>query len=153
MENNENEFQNNPDSGSDNGFTQGSDPFGKVEENGYTQIPNSSYNMNGQPMGNPYGQSQPQQEGSQGLAIAGMVLGIISLVCCCSGYIALVIGIVGFVLSLVVLIQKKPGKGMAIAGIICSAIAVVLLVVLMAIGNSVDPNELQKMLQEIQNAQ
>lgn len=167
MENNENEVQNNPDSGNENGYTgtdsygnanengfSGADPFGNVNGNGYTQAPNNNYTMNGQPMGSPYGQPpQPEQKESQALAIAGMVLGIISLVCCCSGYIALVIGIVGFILSLIVLLQKKPGKGMAIAGIICSAIAVIMIVVLTAIGNSVDTNELQKMLEELQEVQ
>ena len=152
MENNENEIQNNSNAGNDNGFTQGSDPFANVNNNGYTQAPNNGYNMIGQPMGNPYGQP-PQEQGGQGMAIAGMVLGIISLVCCCSGYFALVIGIVGFVLSLVVLVQKKPGKGMAIAGIICASIAVITILALMMIGRSVSTDELQRMLQEIQNAQ
>lgn len=137
MDNNENEFQQNSVSN---------------EDNGYTQAPNSNYTMNGQPMGNPYGQQPQQEQGGQALAIAGMVLGIISLVCCCTGYIALVIGIVGFVLSLISLIQKKPGKGMAIAGIICSAIAIVMLVVLMAIGSSISPEELQDMMNEIENS-
>lgn len=135
MENNENEFENNSFSSN---------------EGGYTQAP-SNYNMNGQPMGNPYGQPQPQ--GSQGFAIAGMVLGIISLVCCCSGYIALVAGVVGLILSIISLVQKRPGKGMAIAGIICSAIAIVLIVVLTAIGNSITPDELQKMLNELESMQ
>jgi hypothetical protein len=152
MENNENEIQNNSNAGNDNGFTQGSDPFANVNNNGYTQAPNNGYNMNGQPMGNPYGQP-PQEQGGQGMAIAGMVLGIISLVCCCSGYFALVIGIVGFVLSLIVLVQKKPGKGMAIAGIICASIAVITILALLMIGRSVSTDELQRMLQEIQNAQ
>lgn len=136
MENNENEFQQNSVSN---------------DENGYTKAPSNDYSMNGQSMGNPYGQQPPQGQGSQALAIAGMVLGIISLVCCCTGYIALVIGIVGFVLSLISLIQKKPGKGMAIAGIICSAISIILLVVLVAIGNSISPEELQQMMKEIEN--
>ncbi len=160
MENNENEFQNNQDSGSGNGYTQDSDPFANVNNNGYTQAPNSGYSMNGQPAGNPYGQpagnpygQPPSQQEGQGMAIAGMILGIISLVCCCSGYIALVIGIVGFVLSLVVLLQKKPGKGMAIAGIVCSAVAVISIVSLMMIGRSVSTEELQRMLREIENAQ
>lgn len=135
MENNENEFEKSPYSGN---------------EGGYTQAPNS-YDMNGQPLGNPYGQPQPQ--GNAGFAIAGMVLGIISLVCCCSGYIALVLGIVGLILSIVSLVQKRPGKGMAIAGIICSAIAIVLIVVLTAIGNSITPEEVQNMLKELEEMQ
>ena len=139
MENNENGFENNPYSGDDGG---------------YTQAP-SGYNMNGQPGqpmgGNPYG--QPPQQGSQGFAIAGMVLGILSLVCCCSGYIALVLGVVGMVLSIVSLVQKRPGKGMAIAGIVCSAVAIVLIIVLTSIGNSITPEELQNMLKEIEDMQ
>lgn len=150
MENNENDIQNG--SNTDGGYKPESDPFANAGNNGFTQAPNGGYNMNGQPMGNPYPQNQPPQEG-QGMAIAGMVLGIISLVCCCSGYIALVIGIVGFVLSLIVLLQKKPGKGMAIAGIICSAVAVISIVVLMMIGRSVNTAELQRMLQELENMQ
>lgn len=135
MENNENEFEKSSFSGN---------------EEGYTQAPNN-YSMNGQPMGNPYGQPQPQ--GSQGFAIAGMVLGIISLVCCCSGYIALAAGVVGLVLSIVSLVQKRPGKGMAITGIVCSAIAIVLIVVLTAVGNSITPEELQRMLEELESMQ
>jgi len=140
MENNENGFESNSYSGDDGG---------------YTKAP-GGYNLNGQPGqpmgGNPYGPPpQPPQQGSQGFAIAGMVLGIISLVCCCSGYIALVLGVVGMVLSIISLVQKRPGKGMAIAGIVCSAIAIVLIVVLTAIGNSITPEELQEMMKEIEN--
>lgn len=135
MENNENEFQQNSVSN---------------DANGYTQAPN---NMNGQPMENPYGEQEPEKKGGQGLAIAGMVLGIISLVCCCFGYIALVIAIVGFVLSLISLIQKKPGKGMAIAGIVCSVISIVFLVICMAVGNSISPSEYQEILKQLEEMQ
>ena len=136
MENNENGFDKNSFSSDDGG---------------YTQAPNN-YNMNGQPMGNPYG--QPEQ-GNQGFAIAGMVLGIVSLVCCCSGYFALVLGIIGFILSLVSLIQKKPGKGMAITGIVCSSIAFILIIVLTVIGNSValNPTELDELMDRLESLQ
>ena len=99
--------------------------------------------------GNPYGQPQPGQGGGQGLAIASLVLGILSLVCCCTVYPSLIMGIVSFVLSLVVLIQKKPGKGMAIAGLICSGIAIVFLIIILIFSFSVDEYQLQRFQQEI----
>jgi hypothetical protein len=166
MENNENEFQQGSVPNEQDGYTQAPNDYSM---NGQGQPTGNPYGQQGQPAGNPYGQGQPvgnpygqgqpmgspygqvpQEQGGQGLAIAGMVLGIISLVCCCTGYIALVLGIVGFILSLVSLIQKKPGKGMAIAGIICSAISVVMLVILLAIGNSISADEMQQILRELE---
>jgi hypothetical protein len=76
-------------------------------------------------------QSQmPAQEG-KGLAIASMVLGIVSLVlCCCFYYLAVPSSIVGLVLGIVSIKKGKPGKNMAIAGIIMSGIAVVFAIIL-----------------------
>ena len=70
------------------------------------------------------GPIQPKQ--GNGLAIAGMVLGIVGLVGLCIWYIGLPCAIVGLILS--ILARKKSkvtgtGGGMAMAGIICSVIA------------------------------
>lgn len=64
----------------------------------------------------------PEPEEGPGFAIAGMVCGILSILCCCVWYLGLVLSIVGLVLSIIALRQHKPGRGMAIAGIVCSAI-------------------------------
>ena len=80
------------------------------------------------------------QTGS-GLAITGMVLGIVSLVfifllACCSplvgGLVAMPFAIAGLIVSI---IGKKKGQsnGMCIAGIICSAVSLVIGVVLIII--------------------
>lgn len=66
----------------------------------------------------------PPKQQSSGLAVASLVLGIISLVLVCFGLGFL--GIIGFLLGLISLICKKPGHGMAIAGIITSVIAFLL---------------------------
>ena len=71
---------------------------------------------------NGYEHYVPEPEDGPGFAIAGMICGILSLLCCCVWYIGLVLGIVGMVLSIISIRQHKPGKGMAIAGIVCSAI-------------------------------
>ena len=164
MENNENGFQNEAGTGSDNGNTQPNDPFASVENGGFTQsgAPNNNgwtqasggYTMNGQPV---YNQPpQPPQQGGQGMAIAGMVLGIISLVCCCMGWIAAIMAVVSLVLSIITLVQHKPGKGMAICGIVCSAISLILVIILYVIAGSITPSDLQDLqrtLEELENMQ
>lgn len=175
MENNENELEQNASTNTEDGFTKAPENAtagGQTQQNGYEQAPQNGYEQApqnagayGQPTQNPYGQpngaayqqqnvynAQPVEKESQGMAIAGMVLGILSLVCCCTGYVALVAGIVGFVLSLIALIQKKPGKGMAIAGIVCASVSIIMLVVMIIIGNSISPSDWEYILQQMQEA-
>ncbi len=78
----------------------------------------------------------PQQKEPMGFAIAGMVLGIVSIVCCCSPFVGGVTGVLGLIFSIMVLVQKKPGKGMAIAGAICAAIGLILVVSMLVANNS-----------------
>ncbi len=119
------------------------------DSGGYTKAPDSS--MGGQPIGGyPYGPPvPPQPQESPAFAVAGMVCGIISLVCCCTGYLALIVGIGGLVLSIVSLVQKKPGKEMAIVGIVCSSIAIVMLIFLIVLASTIPVEDLQEMQEMI----
>lgn len=83
----------------------------------------------------------------QGLAIASLVLGICGIVLCfCSGFISGGLGIVGLPLGIVALRritkgEADPGaKGLAIAGVACSGVALALgavgIVLLVAIAGS-----------------
>jgi hypothetical protein len=69
-----------------------------------------------------------------GLAIAGMVVGISSLVLFFLAWIATIIAIVGLVLSLVGLNKSKQlgglGRGMAVAGVVTSSIGIVASIVI-----------------------
>jgi Domain of unknown function (DUF4190) len=69
---------------------------------------------------------QPAQ-GPNGLAIASMVTGIVSLVLFCCTVLSVPTGITGVVLGVVSLNQisrsGQPNKGMAVAGIACGAAA------------------------------
>ncbi|MDO5124811.1 MAG: DUF4190 domain-containing protein [Ruminococcus sp.] len=66
--------------------------------------------------------SEPQKP--KGFAIASMILGICSLVFgCCLWYIGLPCAIVGVCLGGISLKKKKGGKGMAIAGLVTSIVA------------------------------
>lgn len=68
-----------------------------------------------------------------GLAIAGMVIGIVSLLIsfCGGGFL----GIVGLILSIVA-ITKGKSKGMSIAGIATSSIAIVISILVLMLGGS-----------------
>jgi hypothetical protein len=59
----------------------------------------------------------------KGLAIASLVCGIASLVCCC---LNIPIAIGGLITGIVVLTKKKNGRGMAIAGVVLSAVALLI---------------------------
>ena len=70
------------------------------------------------------------------MAVASMVLGIVSLVLFCVWYISIPCAIIGLVLGFVAKGKANRGEGggggMAIAGIVCSIIAIVLVVLLIA---------------------
>lgn len=61
-----------------------------------------------------------------------MVLGIVALVfSCCIPVLPALLALIGIVLAGVSLSGQKPGKGMAIAGLVCSIIALVPAVMLL----------------------
>jgi hypothetical protein len=127
------------------------DPYSTPPTSGspYSPAPPSPY-------ATPYGGYQPVAAGggTNGLAIASLVLGIVGLAtCCCYGLGALP-GLVGAILGHIGLKQIKErgqqGRGMAIAGIATGWAAVALTaigVVLLIVGVISDPN----FMNEIQN--
>ena len=80
----------------------------------------------------------PAARSTNGFAIAGMVLGILSIMAtypCCG----IPFNILGLIFSWVALTQIKTnpqqdGKGMAIAGLICSILSFILIGILLALG-------------------
>lgn len=71
---------------------------------------------------------QPSKHETNGLGIAGMVIGIIALVLSICGGIGGFLGIIGLVLSFVAVCLKNKPKGAAIAGLVCNLISVLILV-------------------------
>ena len=63
-----------------------------------------------------------------GFAITALVLGILSVICCCFG-LGWVTAIPGIIFGVIAIAKKHDGKGCSIAGIICSAIAIVAAIV------------------------
>jgi hypothetical protein len=76
----------------------------------------------------PQGQGQaPQQEGN-GMAVAGMVLGIISLVFCWFPFLNWILALLGIIFGALGIGKGNrvgKGKGMAIAGLACGVVAAI----------------------------
>jgi DNA-directed RNA polymerase subunit RPC12/RpoP len=74
----------------------------------------------------------PANNGKADLSIAGFVCSLVGFLCCCGG----IVSIVGLVLSIIGLVNINNGsvpngkKGLAIAGIVIGAVAIILSIVL-----------------------
>ncbi len=74
---------------------------------------------------------------SIGLAVASMVLGIVALVSsCCFYYISLPCSVIGLIMAAVSLNGKRGGKGMAIAGLVTSIIALIPAIITLVMGGA-----------------
>ena len=115
--------------------------FGQNMNQGYN---GQQYQNNGYPNQNQgYGAPQPSNmDGrSTGFAIASMILGIVAiLMMCCvpSFWLKTIVAVLGLVFGIISLQNKNnAGRGMAIAGIICSGIAMVVYVIGLVFGTLV----------------
>jgi hypothetical protein len=100
--------------------TSAGSPYDDRAAHGYTAPP--SYQRANQPMSaNTIGARVPGE--SKVLASVSLVCGITSLVCCCLTFLT---AIVGLVTGIIVLTKKKGGRGFAIAGVVLSAVSLVL---------------------------
>ena len=107
--------------------------YGQPEQNGYNQNNYGQNNYNQgyyqNPNQNPYytvpPQGQPPKKESNPMAVTSMVLGIFSIISCCASPLAVLLGIGGIVLAI---LSKKgqPMSGFAIAGIILSALGLII---------------------------
>lgn len=96
--------------------------------------------------------NEPPQKQSAGLSIASMVIGIIALICICFPYVGIVFAIIGLVLGIIVLVKHKPGKGFAIAGVVMSALSLIVCILALigvaSLNSSINGNPLYSNLQE-----
>lgn len=125
------------------GYGQPGDPYGQ-------NYANQNLNMGGDPA---YPQNNMPQE-SKGVSIASMVLGIFSLTFgCCITYVGIATAIAGLITGIISLKDKKPGKGMAIAGIIMSAIELVFLVfcIILVLTSDTYQDMVDEILRQIQS--
>jgi hypothetical protein len=113
------------------------------------------------PGGYPNYQPPPPPAGaSTGLAIASLVLGILSVPCFCFTWFDLPLAIVAIILGVLALNKVKTGqgggKGMATAGLILGSIGLILALVLIIVGFVAGPAIQQRLLhfqQQVQQQQ
>jgi hypothetical protein len=97
----------------------------------------------------------PMTTKTNSMAIAGLVMGILSLTmsCCCYG---LPFNILGIIFSTIALsqIKKDPltqtGRGLAIAGLICSILSIVVSVLLLVFWGVVGGTDMLRKLRQLQ---
>lgn len=130
--------------------------YNSYQNQNYNNYQNNGYNnMNGTSGQQNYYGNEPATETPSGMAIAGLVLGILSMVCCCIWYVSAILAILALVFSIITVVKNKPGKGMAIAGIVCGAIGLIMAIVVVigVIGytRTMSPKDLQNMINNIES--
>lgn len=112
--------------------------------------------FNGTPSGSPYMQDAPKPK--SGIALASMILGIVSMVlmlsCCCSP-IAIITGIAAIVCYAVSPKEAGVREGKATAGLICGIVAIVgtiLLIVAFTVNIARSPEFQREFQREFQDA-
>ena len=85
--------------------------------------------------GNPYAQTEPAQ-GGKGLSIAAMICGILSIVCCCVGWLSIILAIVAVVLGIIAMVKGASGKALALTGLICGGVGLILAIIALAGGTA-----------------
>ena len=151
------------------GYQNGSAPYG--QQQGYQNGPNPNYYgpqnpyqqqgyQNG-PAPNYYGPQNPYQqniqnpyqappEGSVGMAVASMVLGIVGfLISCCFYPVTIVLAVVGLILGAVAIKKGPAGKGMAVTGIILSIISLAFAVLLIILAASAGTTSLWDAIEDM----
>lgn len=104
------------------GFSQ--DSYSSTQS-GSTQYEYSSYD------------ESPVPSSKKGFAIASLVLGILSMLCCCCGWIPVIFGAAALVFGILSLSKGYGGKGLAVAGIVCCVIGIIGGVITIAVPASV----------------
>ena len=130
--------------------------YNSYQNQNYNNYQNNGYNnMNGTNGQQNYYGNEPATETPSGMAVAGLVLGILSMLCCCIWYVSAILGILALVFSIITVAKNKPGKGMAIAGIVCGAIGLLISIVIVigVIGytRTMSPKDLQNMINHIES--
>lgn len=154
-----------------NGFSQsGGQGFSQGNTQGGFSQPNQGFSQGGFTQANG-GYSQPVQGGnfsqstgsiaeSNAFSITGMILGILSIVCCCCSCrgipLSILLAVAGLVFSIIALVKHCPGRGMAIAGVICSSVGLLMWIAFVAMiamlpNDEHELREFQRFLEQYQH--
>lgn len=97
------------------------------------------------------GYEAPSNEGSKVFAIISLVCGILSVICCCTGWVGIVLSVAAIVLGILSFNKQEDARGMAIAGIVCGAVGVVLALVIVIMGaafSAADASDIEQYVEQ-----
>lgn len=137
----------------------GGQPNPNPAPNQFNQPPVQPNQFGGQNMNNMGGfnpnpsQNFNQNGGGQGLAIASMVCGIVSILgfCCCTP-IGILCGLAGIVCGIISKMNNMQGAGMALAGIITGAVGLVGTIIWLIIGQAFRDDFIAELEQAMESA-
>lgn len=98
---------------------------------------NSTYNNTYHNNDTPAYDVNKKKNNMEGTSIASLVCGILSLLCCCVPYFGIILSIAAIVLGIISIKNGYAGKNLAIAGICCGAVSIVIRLLLMVLGGIV----------------
>ena len=78
-----------------------------------------------------YSDDTEEGGGSIGFAIASLVCGCLSILCCVGGCVSWIFSIVAIVMGIITITKKYDGRGFAIAGLITGGIGILLSIVIL----------------------
>ena len=97
----------------------------------------------------------PEPNGSKVFAIISLVCGILAVLCMCCGWFGIILGVAAVVLGILSIKKEEDAKGMAIAGIVCGGIGLlVAVIVLITAGavSSMDPDAITDYVEQLENS-
>ena len=98
--------------------------------------------------------AEPKND-SKVFAIISLVCGILSLLCSCCGWLGILIAVAGVVLGIISIKKEEDAKGMAIAGIICGGIGLLIaIIVIVSLGalSSADPESIKQYFENLEKS-
>ena len=99
--------------------------------------------------------SEPQQGDSKVFGIISLVCGILALLCSCCGWFGIVLAVAAIVLGILSINKGENAKGMAIAGIVCGGIGLLIGIVVLIMGaalSSVDPDSVEQFVEQLEES-
>ena len=102
-----------------------------------------------------YSQPQPEEGGSKVFGIISLVCGILALLCSCCGWVGIVFAVAAIVLGIISINKQEDAKGMAIAGIVCGGIGLIIGIVIVIMGaalSSMDPDSVEQFVEQLEES-
>ena len=96
--------------------------------------------------------AEPDKQ-SKAFAIVALVCGILSLLCSCCGWFGIILSIAAIVFGILSINKEEDAKGMAIAGIVCGAIGLLIAIVVVIMGaalSSLDSDSVEQFVEQFE---